>query len=95
MWAIQVKKYGKCLKKQVSMCKTDSIIVKSYINKIYERTLDLTKMVVATWKLMEKLRMFQVAIIKIQQEIQSSNTLSRLVEEDEDVLEKKAFQLCC
>jgi hypothetical protein len=46
------------------MYETDSTTAKSYINKIYGRTPDLARMAVATWKLMEKSEMFQVAVIK-------------------------------
>lgn len=94
-WRFEVLEYKDHLRGTISKYGTDSTNAKAYINKIYGRTPKLARISAQTWKEMEEAGMTQIAILKSQRQIAYSDNLSRLVREDEAVLDQEAFQFVC
>ena len=87
-WSLQIYQYHLHLAKKVSVYSTDLVVAACYIRKVYAKTPELSRSAAETVKFMEIYKIIQIPRIVSQEEIKSSDILSRLKEKDELTLSR-------
>lgn len=94
-WAIQIRQYSKHLTNKISFYGTDSIVAKSYMTKVYGKTIELARLAAKTVKFMEMHNIIQIPRLLNQKEIEEADLMSRLRLKDDLSLSPRMFQTIC
>jgi hypothetical protein len=94
-WKREVYAFSEELMDEVSFYGTDSTVAKCYISKIYGKEPVLARLVAKVWKFMETRRIMQIPVHISQEEIASSDHLSRLRDKFDFTVPQGLFQSWC
>jgi hypothetical protein len=94
-WRRQVAYFFEELSDEMSVYGTDSMVAKCYISKIYGKEPVLTRMAASTWKFMEIHNIIQIPVLLSQEEISSSDHLSRLSDKTDTAVPQEIFNKWC
>jgi hypothetical protein len=94
-WRRQIAHFFKELEGEMSVFGTDSVVAKCYISKIYGKEPVLARMAASTWKFMEIHRIIQIPVLLSQEQISSSDHLSRLSDKTDTAVPQEMFNRWC